>query len=167
MKQRLGLAAATLKDPELLILDEPTNGLDPQGMADMRKLITEIASGGRTVLISSHLLSEVEQISNRVGVIRRGRLIAEGSIEDLVGGPADLELRATPQPAALTLLEQMLGTGNVTHQNGTIRLQADPSRASEINRTLVQAGIAVSRLAESRRSLEEVFLELTEGEGGL
>jgi ABC-2 type transport system ATP-binding protein len=167
MKQRLGLAAATLKDPELLILDEPTNGLDPQGMADMRALIHEIASGGRTVLVSSHLLGEVEQISTRVGVIRKGRLIAEGTVEELVAGPSDIEIHAEPRPAAMSVLAAMLGEDSVAARDGAIRVQADASRAADINRTLVQAGVAVSRLTPSQRSLEEVFLELTEGEKGL
>ena len=83
MKQRLGVAAALLKDPELLILDEPTNGLDPAGMADMRELIRSLGQGRRTVILSSHLMGEVEQVSDRVGVIRDGSLVAEGTVEEL------------------------------------------------------------------------------------
>src|SRR6059058_1321716 len=95
MKQRLGVAAALLKDPELLILDEPTNGLDPAGMAEMRAFIRSQAEGGRTVLLSSHLMTEIEQVSDRVGVIRAGSLIAEGTVEEL-RGQAGLRLRAEP-----------------------------------------------------------------------
>jgi ABC-type multidrug transport system ATPase subunit len=167
MKQRLGLAAATLKDPELLVLDEPTNGLDPQGMADMRQLIKQIARGGRTVLVSSHLLGEVEQICTRVGVIRRGRLVAEGTIAELLQAPADLHVRAEPQPRAVAILERMLGVSSVSTDNGAIQLQVDTRRAAEINRALVEEGIEVSRLSEVQRSLEDVFLQLTGGDMGL
>src|SRR5258708_9858786 len=96
MKQRLGVASALLKEPELLILDEPTNGLDPQGMADVRNLIIELGKGARTVLISSHLLGEVEQMCTRVGVIRKGKIVAEGTVDQLRGA-ATLLIRGTPQ----------------------------------------------------------------------
>ena len=99
MKQRLALASALLKDPDLLILDEPTNGLDPEGIADMRGLVRGLGQGRRTVLLSSHLMSEVEQICDRVGVIRQGELVAEGSVADLRGRPR-LRIRATPVQAA-------------------------------------------------------------------
>ena len=99
MKQRLGVAAALLKDPELLILDEPTNGLDPAGMAEMRDLIRSLAAGGRTVLLSSHLMGEIEQVSDRVGVIRAGELVAEGTVDEL-RGQAGLRVRAEPLEAA-------------------------------------------------------------------
>jgi ABC-type multidrug transport system ATPase subunit len=167
MKQRLGLAAATLKDPELLILDEPTNGLDPQGMADMKQLITEIAAGGRTVLISSHLLGEVEQICTRVGVIRRGRMVAEGAIEEMRQGPSQLKVHAEPLPQAASVLSQLLGAHAIDQVDGSFHLRVDPSCAPEINRRLVQAGVAVRLLAPVEHSLEEAFLQLTEGETGL
>ena len=102
MKQRLGVAAALLKDPELLILDEPTNGLDPAGMAEMRDFIRSLAQGGRTVLLSSHLMGEVEQMSDRVGVIREGSLIAEGTVDEL-RGRAGLRVRAEPLAQAIDL----------------------------------------------------------------
>jgi ABC-2 type transport system ATP-binding protein len=103
MKQRLGIAAALLKEPDLLILDEPTNGLDPQGMADVRNLIIELGKGQRTVLISSHLLGEVELMCTRVGVIRKGKMVAEGTIEELKGA-ATLAVRGTPADLARTVL---------------------------------------------------------------
>ncbi|MGH7882860.1 MAG: ATP-binding cassette domain-containing protein [Candidatus Dormibacteraceae bacterium] len=167
MKQRLGLAAATLKDPELLILDEPTNGLDPQGMADMRTLITQIAKGGRTVLVSSHLLGEVGQMCTRLGIIRRGRLVAEGTIDELVQAPGDLEITAHPLPQAAALLEQLLGEGIVTLADQMLHVQAPAERAAEINRALISAGIEVSRLTPREKSLEDVFLELTGGDTAL
>jgi ABC-2 type transport system ATP-binding protein len=112
MKQRLGVAAALLKDSELLILDEPTNGLDPAGMADMRDLIRRLGSGERTVLLSSHLLGEVEQICDRVGVISRGRLIAESTVEELRGKGA-LLVGVKPLNRARERVEQLLGAERV------------------------------------------------------
>src|ERR1700692_1935836 len=108
MKQRLGIAAALLKEPELLILDEPTNGLDPQGMADVRNLIIELGKGARTVLISSHLLGEVELMCTRVGVIRKGKIVAEGTVDQLRGA-ATLLVRATPEDTAKSVLVEEVG----------------------------------------------------------
>ncbi len=167
MKQRLAVAAALIKDPQLMILDEPTNGLDPQGMADMRGLITALGQGRRTVLISSHLLNEVELMCTRVGVIQRGRMVAEGTIDELRGA-AHLSIRAEPADRARALLEAEAGPGNVSVEGDAgFRVKVDVSRAAEINRKLVEAGIAVSELSAGERSLEEVFLELTGTEAGL
>ena len=160
MKQRLGVAAALLKDPELLILDEPTNGLDPQGMAEMRALMRALGHGGRTVLFSSHLLGEVEQICDRVGVIRQGRLIAEGTVADL-RGQAKLLVRAHPLKQAQQLAEQLYGNGRVQVMSGALVLAIDPAQASEIARVLVTAGVALNELRPVERSLEETFMELT------
>jgi ABC-type multidrug transport system ATPase subunit len=167
MKQRLAVAATLLKEPELFVLDEPTNGLDPQGMADMRELIRRLAVGGRTVLLASHLLGEVEQICTRVGVIQRGRLIAEGTVEELRGGAAKLWIRAQPEHRAREVLERVLGADAVTQLDGRFLLRAGGERAAAINRELVLAGVAVSEIRTAERSLEDVFLELTGGEGGL
>ena len=103
MKQRLGVAAALLKDPELVILDEPTNGLDPAGMRDMRRLIRELGAEGRTVLLSSHLLGEVQQICDRVGIISDGRMVAEHNVDEL-RGEQELVVRAAPREDAQRLL---------------------------------------------------------------
>jgi ABC-type multidrug transport system ATPase subunit len=161
MKQRLGVAAALLKDPELLILDEPTSGLDPQGTVDMRALIRGIAEEGRTVLLSSHLLNEVEQTCNRVGVIVKGRLVAEGTIDEL-RGRGGLVIRATPLDRARALLDQLC-PGEVRTVDGYFALAVDPARAATINRRLMEGGAEVSELREAERSLEDVFLQLTEG----
>jgi ABC-2 type transport system ATP-binding protein len=163
MRQRLGVAAALLKDPELLVLDEPTNGLDPQGMVEMRDLIREIGQGERTVLLSSHLLGEVEQTCSRLGVIQDGRLVAEGTLEEL-RGDAGLTLRATPEERARQVLEELLGADAVSQRDGLFQLRVNPGRAAEINARLVQGGLAVSELRPRERSLEEVFLQLTGGE---
>jgi ABC-type multidrug transport system ATPase subunit len=160
MKQRLGVAAALLKDPELLILDEPTNGLDPAGVAQMRQFIRSLAEGGRTVLLSSHLMGEIEQVSDRVGIIRDGSLVAEGTVDEL-RGRAGLRLRAEPLPKAIELVGRMPGVAASTTADGVIDLTADPTDAAAINRALVEAGIAVSELYPLHTSLEDVFLELT------
>ena len=166
MKQRLGVAAALIKEPDLLILDEPTNGLDPQGMIDMRNLIVELGKGSRTVLVSSHLLGEVEQMCTRIGVIQKGRLVAEGTIDDLRGATT-LSVRADPVPHAQEVLTRMLGADSVSQADGVFNLKVDPARAAEVNRELVTAGVAVSELVAGQKSLEEIFIELTGTEGGL
>ena len=167
MKQRLGIAAALIKEPELLILDEPTNGLDPQGMADVRNLITELGKGERTVLVSSHLLGEVEQMCTRIGVIQKGKFVAEGTIDELRGA-ATLTIRAEPTETAMNVLAGEAGAENVKLQpDGSFNLKVDPKRASDLNRRLVQAGVEVSELHASEKSLEDVFIELTGTESGL
>src|SRR5215208_4621773 len=145
MKQRLGVAATLLKDPELLILDEPTNGLDPAGMADMRALIRRLGSGERTVLLSSHLLGEVEQICDRVGVISGGRLLAESTVDDLLG-QAGLLVRAEPMEKAREILERLVGTSNVAVADGALRLRTGPSKAGWVSRALADAGVTLTEL---------------------
>ncbi|MHB8793033.1 MAG: ABC transporter ATP-binding protein [Thermoleophilia bacterium] len=185
MKQRLGMAAALLKDPELLILDEPTNGLDPAGMAEMRRLIRRLGSGERTVLLSSHLMGELEQICDRVGVVKNGRLVTEASLDELRRG-AMIRLRAAPAVRARELLmsidwiagvestetaeadasapieaaDDIAGIDRI--DEGTLMIDADPALAAEINEQLVAAGIRVSELGTVKMSLESVFLNLTE-----
>jgi ABC-2 type transport system ATP-binding protein len=164
MKQRLGVAAALLKDPELLILDEPTNGLDPAGMADMRELIRSLGKGRRTVVLSSHLMGEIEQVSDRVGVIRNGSLVAEGTVETL-RGRAGLKVRAEPLAEAARLVGNLPDVNAVTTVDGRLDVTVDAAQAPAINRMLVQAGIAVSELYAQKASLEDVFLELTTSGG--
>jgi ABC-type multidrug transport system ATPase subunit len=160
MKQRLGVAAALIKEPELLILDEPTNGLDPQGMVEMRDLITDLGRAERTVLLSSHLLNEVQQLCDRIGVIQSGRLIAQGTVEEIRGG-VELLVRAAPLEKAQALLEQLLGPGAVRVQDAALLLRVESARASEVSRLLITSGCELIELRESERSLEDVFLQLT------
>jgi len=160
MKQRLGVAAAVLKDPELLILDEPTNGLDPQGMAEMRKLIKDIGQGERTVLLSSHLLGEVEQICDRVGVISNGKLVREATVEDLLGEEG-VFVRAEPSDRANEVLSRMFGPAAVVRENGHFNLRIDPGQSLAINRQLMASGVGVSEIRPVERSLEDVFFQLT------
>ena len=160
MKQRLGVAAALLKDPDLLILDEPTNGLDPGGMVEMRSLIRELAHGQRTVLLSSHLMQEVEEVCDRAGVISQGELVREGTIDEL-RGQNTLRVVADPLEKARHLVEGLPQVTDVTRVDAALRITTDPDAAPVINRALVNAGIAVSEMAPDRATLEEVFLELT------
>jgi ABC-2 type transport system ATP-binding protein len=161
MKQRLGVAAALLKDPELVVLDEPTNGLDPAGMRDMRRLIRDLGAGGRTVLLSSHLLGEVQQLCDRVLVIDRGRVVTESSVGDLRGG-GELILSAAPSDVARASLEAMPEVERVRIRDGLFRIRAEDRHTAEINRVLVAAGVAVTELRRDERQLEDVFLEITD-----
>ena len=166
MKQRIGMAAALLKNPQLLILDEPTNGLDPQGIVAMRHLIMDLGRQGHTVLVSSHLLDEVEQMCTRIGVIKTGKLIAEGTMAELRQGPSTLEVRAQPQDRARELIEKVVGPDALQEVDGMFRVRAEPEVAAGLNRSLVEGGVDVSHLAVAQRSLEDVFLELTGTEVG-
>jgi ABC-2 type transport system ATP-binding protein len=164
MKQRLGVAAALLKDPELLILDEPTNGLDPAGMRDMRALVRDLGARGHTVLLSSHLLGEVQQLCDRVGVISGGKLLAESTVAEL-RGQAGLLVAAEPLEPARRCLEQLVGAGNVALVDGSFRLRTEPERAGRVSRALADAGVVLTELRPLERTLEEVFLEMTGAEG--
>jgi ABC-type multidrug transport system ATPase subunit len=161
MKQRLGVAAALLGDPELLILDEPTNGLDPAGVADMRTLVATLAAAGQTVLLSSHLLGEVQEICHRVAVISAGRLVTEAPVTELLGA-GGLLVRAEPVDVVLAVGMRLAGDDAVTVADGFVRLRLDPDRASDLTRELVLAGAGVREIRPAERSLEEAFLELTE-----
>ncbi|TQF74103.1 ABC transporter ATP-binding protein [Rhodococcus spelaei] len=162
MKQRLGVAAAMLGDPDLLILDEPTNGLDPAGVAEMRSLITDLAADGHTVLLSSHMLDEVQDTCDRVGVIVAGSLVAESTVSELRGGTT-IVVRATPYPRALAVARDVAGANRVAATDTGIRVDADAGVAPRLVRALVGAGIEVFDVHSSERSLEEAFFDMTRG----
>ena len=163
MKQRLGVAAALLKDPELLILDEPTNGLDPKGMADMRAIIRRVGHGERTVLLSSHLLGEVEQVCDRVGVIHNGELMIEGTVDELRDGGGIL-VKVEPIDEARKIAAGLAWVEGAEIEDGMLVLDTDLEKAAETNLALVSSGLRVSELRPVARSLEDAFLELTRGE---
>jgi ABC-2 type transport system ATP-binding protein len=166
MNQRLGVAAALLKDPALLILDEPTSGLDPQGMAEFRELVKRIGQGERTVLLSTHLLSEAEQICTRVGLISKGRMVAEGTIDE-IRGRGELIVRADPAARAYALLSEVVGANRVSvRPDGSFSVRIRPDEAGIVNERLVSEGITVSEFRPAKRSLEEAFLEMTGTESG-
>ncbi|WP_026876422.1 ATP-binding cassette domain-containing protein [Jiangella gansuensis] len=160
MKQRLGVASALLGEPDLLVLDEPTNGLDPGGMADMRRLIVDLAAQGQTVMLSSHLLSEVQEICDRVGVIAGGRLLTESTVSELRGG-STLLVRATPVDRALAVAMQVAGDDAVQLLDDGLQVELDEEHAPELVRALVGAGVDIHELRQSERSLEDVFFEMT------
>ena len=168
MKQRLGVAAALLKDPELLILDEPSNGLDPIGQREMRQLIEQLGEGGRTIILSSHDLDEVQRLCGRIGVIGGGRMLAEGLVGDL-RGEVSLLVRAEPPARAAQAARQLTGVLEVELVEGMLRLRvAEPGhlQTAAITRELVSSGLQVSEVRDHQRSLEDAFLELTEGRTG-
>jgi ABC-type multidrug transport system ATPase subunit len=168
MKQRLGVALALLKDPELLVLDEPTNGLDPIGQLEMQSLIRRLGSDGRTVLLSSHDMHEVEELCGRVAVIGGGRLLFEGPSEQLRGHAA-LLVRAEPAERAAEVAAGLRNVDGVERTGDLLRLvlrDLDQEQAAGVNRELVDAGIRVSELRSARRPLREVFLEMTGGRSG-
>ena len=154
MRQRLGVARALLGDPELLILDEPMNGLDPAGMEEFRFMIRGLVAEGRTVVLSSHLLDEVEKTCDAIAIVDRGRVVVEGSIDELKGDAETVLVATSDDLRARALLN---GTAEVVE--GGLRVRADDAAA--INRRLVEAGIDVHRLEPERVSLERRFLEIT------
>jgi ABC-type multidrug transport system ATPase subunit len=155
MRQRLGLAAALLRSPRLLILDEPTNGLDPQGIREIRDLLAELNAAGTTVFMSSHQLAEVEQLCTRVGIVNRGRLVKQDDLAAL-RAPTGHTIVRTPDPdRAVAVLD-----GQVDHRDADRLLVADTDAAA-INARLVAAGVRVSEIIAERRSLEDVVLSVT------
>jgi ABC-2 type transport system ATP-binding protein len=165
MRQRLGIAASLLRQPRLLLLDEPTTGLDPAGMRDMRDLVRRLAAEGITVLLSSHLLGEVEELCNRVAIIRRGKIIYEGSLEDLLAGAASGYRLRTPEiERARFLLLAQPGVDGVAARDGELRFSADEQAAGALSIALGQARIPVTALIPETASLEELFLEMTAAE---
>jgi ABC-2 type transport system ATP-binding protein len=168
MKQRLGIAAALLSDPTLLLLDEPANGLDPAGMVAMRETLRHLASIGKTVFVSSHLLGEMQQMADIVGIIAAGRLVREGPIQQLLNTEGTVRVRVAPDEAAraTATLGAFGGPEGVTSsvaEPGWISVRATSDRAGEINRALAGAGIWATGL-ESGNDLEMLFLGLTGGE---
>ena len=164
MKQRLAIAASLLRPRELIILDEPTNGLDPQGTREVRALIREIATDGVTVLVSSHLLAEVEQICSHVGVMRTGRLVFQGSLEELRSrGSLRIVVRTT-QPESAAKVLAGLGLADIQSVDGEVSALLSSQPPEEICRELVLADVGVAGLETPRPNLEELFVGLT-GEG--
>ena len=165
MRQRLGIAASLLREPQLLLLDEPTTGLDPAGMRDMRALVRRLAGEGITVLLSSHLLSEVEELCNRVAIIRKGRIVYEGRLADLLAtASTGYELRSNDPERARTVCLTQAGIENVELNGAGLRFQGDEDAVAALSIALGQARIGVTALVPEVASLEELFLGMTEGD---
>jgi ABC-2 type transport system ATP-binding protein len=162
MKQRLGLAMALLHDPDLLILDEPTNGLDPAGVVEMRDLLRRLVADGKTVFLSSHLLAEVRQICTRVAIINRGRLVVESSVEDLTRGHGEFAVTLNqPEAALATLRAQPWGAAARLDEMGRVITGAPDGQSTALNLFLVSAGFTPESIVARAEDLEEVFLRLT------
>ncbi len=160
MRQRLAIAATLLKEPSLLILDEPTNGLDPQGIRDIRQMIRSLGDSGVTVLVSSHILAEIEQVADSVTIVRRGRLIASGPVTDVVGSgvTASLRVRLADLDAAASVLQ----SSRLAVTRASDHLMVDGAdEPADVTRLLAEHGLYVSELTPVRPDLESVFLDLT------
>ncbi|HEY1539479.1 MAG TPA: ABC transporter ATP-binding protein [Solirubrobacteraceae bacterium] len=165
MRQRLGIAGALLRDPKLLLLDEPATGLDPAGMRDMRLLVHRLASEGMTVLLSSHLMAEVEELCNRVAIVSRGQVRYEGVLQELIDSTAGrYELRTTDDARAEAIARSQRGVSAVeTAGLSAISLHADRDAVPALSLALAQAGIGIHALVPRTATLEELFFRMTEG----
>ena len=164
MKQRLALAATMLNDPELVVLDEPANGLDPQGMREVREVIRILADRGKTIFLSSHLLWEVERTCTHVSIVRKGRIVATGTVEEVVGAGNAALLRAGDEEALAAALQDCPGAASVRRTEGGVVVTLKSNDLAALNRYLAGRGIHVSHLAPHRQSLEDVFMDLTGGD---
>jgi ABC-2 type transport system ATP-binding protein len=161
MKQRLGIAYALLGNPALIFLDEPTNGLDPAGVAEVRDLIRRLGSDDHTVMLSSHLLGEVQQVCDRVAILSHGHLLVQGSVEDLLGARGAVRLRTTDNPHALAVLAALPFVDQVREEDGVLLVHGPEERRWELTRALAADGIYVSEMSPVQVSLERYFLEVT------
>lgn len=169
MKQRLGIAAALLPDPDLLVLDEPANGLDPAGIVDVRRLLSSLSASGITVFVSSHLLAEVEQICDHLVMIQRGKIVFQGPVAGLIAAQEhELVARPENQDDVERLVSVVRSLGRPVRVDGEmVHVQAGPEWAAELNRAAMDAGITLVHLSERRPSLEEAFFRLVGApEGG-
>jgi len=162
MKQRLGIAAALLRDPKLLLLDEPTTGLDPAGMRDMRDLVKRLAAQGITILLSSHILAEVEELCDKVAIIRSGSIVYDGPLGDLLASAGGgFRLRASDNERARVLLLQQRGISSLALDDGYLRFQAEDGALEAATIALGRAGVGIAELVAQTSSLEELFLAMT------
>ncbi|HET6548527.1 MAG TPA: ABC transporter ATP-binding protein [Solirubrobacter sp.] len=165
MKQRLGIAGALLRAPRLLLLDEPTTGLDPAGMRDMRALVHRLAGDGITVLLSSHLMSEVEDLCDRVAIVTRGRVVYEGALDELIASTSGrYDLRTTDDEPAAVIARRAAGIDEVAVSSRGLSFAGDERAVAALTLELAQAGIGLRALVPRTATLEELFFRMTEGE---
>ncbi|PTM07830.1 MAG: ABC transporter ATP-binding protein [Bacteroidetes bacterium] len=163
MKQRLAIASALLNDPLILILDEPTNGLDPQGIHQIRQIITEIANQGTTILLASHLLDEVEKVCTHVVVLRKGIKLYSGRVDEMISSHGFFELKTDKKEELIKLLENDSAFSKITIKDNLITaFLSNPMEASTFNKLMFEKGITLSHLVQRKESLEEQFLQLTD-----
>ena len=162
MKQRLAIASALLGEPKILLLDEPTNGLDPQGIAEIRELIMSIAEKGITIILASHMLDEVEKVCSHVAIIKKGDLIVQGKVEDILGNDFLLEVRSTDIEKLHSLLKEHSGISSIRKELDTLIIKSsDNISSSELNEYCFKNGITLSHLKSRKKKLETQFLEIT------
>jgi len=165
MKQRLAIASALLNEPEILILDEPTNGLDPQGIHQIREIIKKIASQGTTILLASHLLDEVEKVCSHVVILRKGEKIYSGRVDEMVASQGFFELKTEQEDKLLSYLEKHPSFGKIKQEDGLITAFLNaPLNSADFNSEMFKEGIVLSHLVQRKESLEEQFLLLTENQ---
>ncbi len=160
MKQRLAIASALVSDPIILILDEPTNGLDPMGIAEIREIIKKIAADGKTIILASHLLDEVQKVCTHFAVLRRGSLMHVGPVDEVGKGEEIVEVQAYHDDLGV-LLQEFIGSGNIRKENGIFQvMMKDGFHSKDLNRFLFDKGIVASHLITRKKSLEKQFLEI-------
>src|ERR1700674_3846544 len=164
MKQRLGLAIALLSDPDLLILDEPANGLDPAGIVEMRDLLRGLAAAGKTVFVSSHVLTEVQQICTRVAIINHGRLVRVAPVAELLKAPGVFEVKVDNTPELVAALRLLPWAGDARAEDGVVITSAPDGRGRDLIRYLVQNGYSPDSVSPRQKDLEDIFLSLTGGD---
>ena len=165
MKQRLAIASAMVGDPEVLIFDEPTNGLDPQGIAEVRETIREIAEKGKTIIMASHILDEVEKICSHVAIIKNGNLLAYGEVGSIINDEIKTEISSDQNGKLKSLLADLDWVRKVNDQNGYFEVVlAEGKTAADINRVAFENGISLNHLISKKRSLETEFLEITKNQ---
>jgi len=162
MKQRLAIACALLHDPEFMILDEPTNGLDPAGMKEIRELIIRLGQEGKTIFLNSHLLHEVEQVCERVAIIKQGRMIAQGLVQDLLKQGDTLQLKVTDPDNAMTVLKELNWLNSVDRENDKLLIGVKAEKYAEISAVLAKENIFITEMKAKEDTLESFFLEVTE-----
>ncbi|MFD2514853.1 ABC transporter ATP-binding protein [Pontibacter locisalis] len=165
MKQRLAIAAAMLHNPEVLVLDEPTNGLDPEGIAEVRELILRIAAEGKTIILASHLLDEVEKVCTHVAVLQRGQLRAEGRVDTILSAKDQLVISTKDTLEAINILQTLPFVESFQPERGSIHLTLQEGyESADVNKAMFEAGIVLSQLVVRRKTLEAQFLEIIKSE---
>ncbi len=165
MKQRLGIAAALLGDPDVLVLDEPTNGLDPEGIAEVRELVIEQVKKGKTLIIASHILSEVEKICSHVAILKKGDLLANGSVAELLADEEVVEVSCNDNTELQRILTDSPMVSKIVKENGRLVINLAPEKTiGELNRYVFEHNIALDHLVSRKKSLEAQFLELVKDE---
>ena len=162
MKQRLAIAAAMLGDPRVLVFDEPTNGLDPQGIAEVRETIIALGKSGKTILLASHMLDEVEKVCSHVGVLKNGELLASGAVDDILAQGNSVEIASDDLPLLEQILKQHPEIKSVKRAKTKVTIKlSDKTNTADLNKFLFEKGVTLSHLVEKKQTLESQFLELT------